>query len=135
MKVFYLATFLCICSFVSVAQSTDTKIVPKDTIYGLPEKESEFPGGEAGWIRFLNAHLEYPQKAVRKNVQGMVIVQFIVNTDGTVSEIEAISGPVLLRDAAVQVLKQSPKWKPGMQLGKKVRTYKKQPITFKLVRG
>ena len=96
------------------------------------EVESEFPGGLTGWIKFLNEHLKYPKKAIRKNVQGTVVVQFIVGKDGSVSEIEAISGPELLRDAAVNVLKESPNWKPAVQNGKKVKSYKRQPIVFRL---
>jgi TonB family protein len=96
------------------------------------EIESEFPGGAAGWAKFLRANLTYPDKAVRKKIQGTVIVQFIVEKDGSISDIEAIDGPELLRDAAVKVLKNSPNWKPAVQYGRKVKSYKKQPITFRL---
>lgn len=96
------------------------------------EIESEFPGGAAAWKRFLSANLVYPPKAVRKKIEGDVIVQFIVDKEGNISDIEAISGPELLRDAAVKVFQNSPRWKPAFQNGRKVKSYKKQPIKFRL---
>ena len=96
------------------------------------EYESSFPGGEAGWRRFLQTTLVYPVKAERKKIEGTVVTRFIVEKDGRLSNIEAMSGPELLKDAAIKVLQQSPSWKPAFQHGKKVRSYKIQPITFRL---
>ena len=62
----------------------------------------------------------------------MVVLQFIVNKDGSLSDVEAISGPPELRKAAVDAIKKSPRWIPGEQSGKVVRSYKKQPIVFRL---
>lgn len=131
---------ICILLFIAYT-SNSQPIVIKDTSQIVTihtdsakmEFESEFPGGEAGWIRFLNANLVYPEKAVRKKIEGDVIVQFIVNKDGSVSNIEAISGPELLREAAVKIFENSPRWKPAVQNGRKVKSYKKQPIKFRLV--
>jgi len=94
--------------------------------------ESDFPGGAAGWRRFLQNNLVYPKKAERKKIEGTVVVQFIVDKDGTISNISAISGPELLQEAATDVIKKSPNWTPATQNGRKVKSYKKQPITFKL---
>jgi protein TonB len=96
------------------------------------EKESEFPGGRDAWGKYLSENLRYPQKAQRKKIQGLVVVQFIVNKDGSLSDIEAISGPLELRNAAVDVIKKSPRWIPAEQSGKIVKSYKKQPIGFRL---
>lgn len=103
-----------------------------DSIYAKVEVESGFPGGEAGWIRFLNTHLVYPPKAVRKNIQGTVVLRFIVGKDGVLSDIEATSGPDLLKEAALNVIKESPRWIPAVQNGKKVKSYKIQPVTFRI---
>ncbi len=97
------------------------------------EFESEFPGGTKGWNNFLTNTLVYPPKAVRKKIQGQVIARFIVEKDGSLSNIEIISGPKELWDAVLDVLKQSPNWKPAIQNGKKVKSYKNQPFNFKLV--
>ena len=59
-------------------------------------------------------------------------MQFIVDKEDVISDIEAISGPELLREAAVKALSKSPNWVPAIQNGKKVNSYKNQPITFRL---
>ena len=86
----------------------------------------------AAWSRFLNKYLRYPQEAQDQGVQGMVVVQFIVDREGNVSDVEAVSGPMELRAEAVRVIKKSGKWTPAIQNGNKVRSYKKQPIVFRL---
>ena len=101
-------------------------------VFAKVEIESEFPGGIESWRNFLIDNLKYPGKARRKNIQGTVVVQFIVNKDGSLTDYEAISGPPELRNAAVNVIKKSPKWIPAQQSGKKVKSYKKQPIAFRL---
>jgi protein TonB len=103
-----------------------------DSTYAKVEVESAFPGGQSGWIRFLNTHLVYPPKAVRKKIQGTVVLQFIVGKDGLITDIEAESGPDLLKEAAINVIKESPRWVPAVQNGRKVKSYKKQPITFQI---
>ncbi len=57
------------------------------------EIESEYPGGLAAWQRFLKKNLNYPQIAIDNEVQGAVVVQFIVDREGNVSEVQAVSGP------------------------------------------
>jgi len=96
------------------------------------EIESEYPGGIMAWQRFLNRNLRYPQEAVDQDIQGYVVVQFIVDKEGNVSDVEAVSGPEMLRPEAVRVIKKSGKWTPAIQNGHKVRSYKKQPIGFKI---
>jgi protein TonB len=104
-------------------------------VYAKVEVESTYPGGTQGWINFLRAHLTYPKKAERKKIEGTVVVQFIVDKDGTVSDIEAISGPEELKEVSTQVIKESGKWIPARQNGRTVKSYKKQPITFRLTDG
>jgi len=94
--------------------------------------ESEYPGGIPAWQRFLNKYLRYPQEAQDQGVQGTVLVQFIVDREGNVSDVEAVSGPTELRAEAVRVIKKSGKWTPAVQNGRHVKSYKKQPIGFKL---
>ena len=97
------------------------------------EIESRYPGGMTAWSAYLNRNLTFPQEAVDAEVQGTVTIQFIVDTDGNVSDVTAISGPQELRAAAIAVIKKSGKWEPAIQNGRKVKSYKKQPITFKFV--
>ena len=103
-----------------------------DKTFTKVEIESEYPGGAAAWQRYLNKNLHYPQEAIDNEIQGTVVVQFIVDKEGNVSDVEAISGPNELRDEAVRVIKKSGKWTPAVQNGRQVKSYKKQPIVFKL---
>lgn len=103
-----------------------------DKTFTKVEIESEYPGGAAAWMRYLNRNLRYPQEAIDNEVQGVVVVQFIVDKEGMVSNVEAISGPKELRDEAARVIKKSGKWTPAVQNGRQVKSYKKQPIVFRL---
>ncbi|OQP51099.1 energy transducer TonB [Niastella yeongjuensis] len=96
------------------------------------EIESEYPGGVAAWQRFLKKNLNYPQIAIDNEVQGAVVVQFIVDKEGNVSDVQAVSGPEELRAEAVRVIRKSGKWTPAIQNGHRVKSYKKQPIGFQL---
>ncbi|WP_276480134.1 energy transducer TonB [Paraflavitalea pollutisoli] len=103
-----------------------------DKTFTKVEIESEYPGGSGAWQRYLNKTLRYPQDAIDNEVQGTVVIQFIVDKEGTVSDVEAISGPEELRAEAVRVIKKSGKWTPAVQNGRQVKSYKKQPIVFRL---
>jgi protein TonB len=103
-----------------------------DKTFTKVEIESEYPGGAAAWQRYLIKTLRYPQEAQDNEIQGTVVVQFIVDKAGMVSDVEAISGPKELRDEAVRVIKKSGQWTPAVQNGRQVKSYKKQPIQFRL---
>ena len=96
------------------------------------EVDAEYPGDAKGWQSYLFKNLTYPKAAEKKEVQGEVIVEFVVNTDGSISKVHAISGPKELRAESVRVIKESGYWVPAMNKGAKVASYKKQPINFKL---
>jgi protein TonB len=105
-----------------------------DKVFIKVEQESQFPGGPAAWLRFLNKTLRYPDDAVNNEITGRVVVRFIVDKDGNVSDVEAVSGPEQggLREEAVRVIKKSGKWTPAMQNGRQVKSYKQQPVTFEM---
>ena len=98
------------------------------------EIESQYPGGLPAWSRFLNKNLRYPDEAQQTDVSGTVLVQFIVDKDGNVSDVEAVSGPTTggLREEAVRVIKKSGKWIPALQNGRSVKSYKRQPVVFQI---
>jgi periplasmic protein TonB len=103
-----------------------------DKTFTKVEIESDYPGGQAAWQRYLLKTLRYPQEAQDNEIQGTVVVQFIVDKAGAVSSVEAIAGPPELRDEAVRVIKKSGTWTPAVQNGRQVKSYKKQPIVFRL---
>lgn len=98
------------------------------------ENMPEFPGGTEGFSRFIATELKYPEVCRQIGVTGVVIVEFIVEKDGSLSNINVIV-PVYpeLDNEAIRVIKKSPKWKPGLQLGKPVRVYYQVPIRFRLI--
>ena len=104
----------------------------KGIIFTKVEFEADYPGGQQGWISYLTSHLHYPDAAVKKNIQGTVVMQFIVNTDGKITDVKALSGPEALKAESIRAIKESGVWVPAQQNGKKVRAYKRQPITYKL---
>jgi protein TonB len=96
-------------------------------IIDVVEIESTYPGGVEAWRRFLTKNFRVPDE-----VSGTVIVQFIVDKEGGVSDVKAISGPEELRAEAVRVIKKSGKWTPAIQNGRKVNSYKRQPIVVQM---
>jgi periplasmic protein TonB len=115
------------------AQSEDTATY-SDRTYTKVEVEASYPGGDHAWLTYLNHTLRYPDDAVNNEIKGTVVVQFIVNIDSTISDVQAISGPKKggLREESVRVITLSGKWVPAMENGRLVRSYKKQPLVFKL---
>jgi len=105
-----------------------------DKTFTKVEIESEYPGGPAAWLRYLNKNFHYPEPAMANEIQGVVMVQFIVDKEGNVSDVQAISGPAEggLREEAVRVIRKSGRWIPAIQNGRQVKSYKKQPVVFKL---
>ena len=97
------------------------------------EMESEFPGGIGSWTRYLMKNLVYPQRAQNLNKEGKVVLQFIVDTEGHISDTEIIqSVEFSLDQEALRMIAESPAWIPAFQYGKKVKSYKRQPLIFKL---
>jgi periplasmic protein TonB len=103
-----------------------------DKTFTKVEIESDYPGGTAAWQRYLQKNLQYPEEAQNNEIQGQVVVKFIVDKEGKVSEVEAISGPNELREEAMRVIRKSGSWTPAVQNGRKVKSYKSQPINFRL---
>jgi TonB family protein len=105
----------------------------KGKVYMAVKQLPQFPGGKDAFSQFLSKNVKYPQQARENNVQGRVVASFIVEKDGSLSDIKILrsvgSG---LDEEAVRVLKASPNWKPGMEKGKAVRTQFSVPINFAL---
>lgn len=105
----------------------------KEDVFMVAEQMPEFPGGMKEMLKFLQENVKYPENAMKNNVQGRVIVQFVVEKDGTPTEFKVLRSVDPDLDAeALRVMKAMPKWKPGMQKGQVVRVKFTVPVSFKL---
>ncbi len=102
-------------------------------IFQVVEEMPEFPGGMGECLKFLGKNIKYPTISQENGVQGRVIIQFVVNKDGSIVDPAVVRGvdPYLDKEA-LRVVKLMPKWKPGKQRGKAVRVKYTVPVTFKL---
>ena len=124
-------------------QAVEIKYVPvaveeeepeERTIFEVVEQMPEFPnGGMAGLMQYLSKNIKYPTIAQENGTQGLVIVQFVVNRDGSIVDAKVLRGvdPYLDKEA-IRVISSMPKWKPGMQRGKAVRVKYTVPVMFRL---
>ena len=113
----------------------DSKEAESDEIFFYTEVEQkpEFPDGMAELAEYIQENIKYPAYCMKEGIQGRVIVQFIVNEDGSISEAEVIN-PVnpLLDSEALRLVYTMPNWIPGKQMGKPVRVRFYLPVTFRL---
>jgi protein TonB len=100
------------------------------TIFRKVEIEASYKGGPAAWQRFLLKNFRTPESADAESGDATVVVSFIVDKEGNVSNVEAVSGPGFLRKEAIRVIRLSKQWDPAIQNGRHVASYKNQPITI-----
>lgn len=102
-------------------------------IFLVVEHMPEFPGGQQAMAKYIAKHVEYPRKARRKGIEGKVIVQFIVTKTGEIDQVKVMNKvDPMLAEAAMNVIKEMPRWTPGTQKGQAVNIRFMIPITFKL---
>lgn len=102
-------------------------------VFVVVEKQPEFPGGQDQLMKFLSQNIKYPVKAQEKKMQGRTVVSYVVEKDGSISDVQIVrSSSKLLDEEAIRVVKQMPRWKPGMQDGEKVRVRYTLPVHFRL---
>lgn len=101
--------------------------------FDVVEQMPEFPGGMPELMKFLQENVKYPEEAMKNGIQGRVLIQFIVEKDGSISEAKVIKKVNELLDAeALRVIGEMPKWTPGKQKGQEVRVKFVLPVTFRL---
>jgi protein TonB len=106
-----------------------------DKEFIIVENQPEPVGGMGAFMQYLQKNLKYPEQARRMNVEGKVFVQFVIDKDGSPTDITVLKGIGSGCDEeAVRVIKNMPKWQPGKQRGKPVRVRMSLPITFRLGR-
>lgn len=145
-KIFFIIVMMIFCVAASYAQQNNTNEVPgvdkpfapipesaAPAVHTRVEVMPEFIGGLSALRLFLNTNIRYPAQARRKNIQGKVVVKFIVNENGAVVNPQIIrSVDDTLDEEALRVIKSMPNWKPGLIDGKPVKVYYTLPISFKL---
>lgn len=104
-----------------------------EEVLKIVEELPEYPGGMVEFMKWLTANLKYPDKALKQKIKGKVMISFIVNKDGKVSDIKLVkSVNRLLDEEALRVAKLMPDWKPGIENGKPCRTMIAIPIVFEI---
>lgn len=131
-----------VASTEDTGQKVEVKYVPvkvveeepeEQTIFEVVEQMPDFPGGMGALMQFLSKNIKYPTIAQENGTQGRVIVQFVVNRDGSIVDPRVVKSvdPYLDKEA-LRVIGTMPKWKPGMQRGKPVRVKYTVPVMFRL---
>ena len=139
--------FIAMMAYCTLAysQSNDTDVANKectsDTLktkqdnskkYEVVEQMPSFPGGINALMNYLNKNMKYPRAAENAGIQGRVVAQFIVDKDGSITNVKVVKSVHPLLDAeAVRVVESMPKWIPGMNKGEAISVRYTIPLTFK----
>ena len=125
------ALMMLVLLFSFMTSTAQTK--KNDMVFDVVEVMPQFPGGQIAMLQYIMKNMKYPEQAMKEGIQGRVAVRFIVEKDGSISDVKPIlSVHPLLNKEAVRVVKSMPKWTPGKQNGKPVRVRFNLPIMFKL---
>ena len=113
--------------------TTLSKLAEPEKVFDMVEQMPTFPGGQQELMSYLGKNIKYPTIAQENGTQGRVIIQFVVERDGTITDVRVARGvdPYLDKEA-VRVVQSMPKWIPGKQNGKAVRVKFTVPVMFRL---
>jgi protein TonB len=132
-----LLSCLLLCNHSLFAQQTTAQGQPlrepnqTGEIYTVVEKQPTFPGGQKALQQYIKQNRVYPEVARKAGISGRVFVAFVVNTDGSIQNIELLKGLGMGCDEeAIRLVKRMPNWIPGSQSGKAIRVKYNQPISF-----
>ena len=116
-----------------IAQPEPPKQVEENKVFEVVEQMPQFPGGNAALMEYLRSNTHYPVVAAENGVQGRVSISFVVEKDGSITDVQ-VARPVdpSLDKEAARVVKSMPKWQPGKQNGSFVRVRYIVPVTFRL---
>lgn len=121
-----------VCLMAASAQKTVVS-QSNQNVYDAVEQMPEFPGGMPAMIEYLQTNLKYPKDAIKQQVGGRVMVMFVVETDGSLSNVRVARKVFHSLDTeAVRVVKSMPKWKPGKDKGRLVRVNYTLPVVFSI---
>lgn len=128
---------ILLMSIFAIAGLLSLSAQAKETPVHIVEKMPEFKGGMSALMRYLGDSIRYPKECKENGIEGRSVVNFIVNTDGSISDakITKSSGNKELDNEAVRVVNAMPNWYPATQNGISVRTNFTLPITFRAIKG
>lgn len=125
------ALMMLVLLFSFMTSTAQTK--KNNMVFDVVEVMPQFPGGQIAMMKYIMENMKYPEQAMKEGIQGRVTVRFIVEKDGSISNVRPIlSVHPLLNKEAVRVVESMPKWTPGKQNGKPVRVRFNLPVMFKL---
>lgn len=125
------ATFLLFACAPTVSLAQE-EVQEDNTVYTAVDEAPVFEGGTIGISQFIGTNLKTPKKAIQDNVTGVVVAQFIIEKDGSMSDINITSSLTPECDQIViDMLRKMPKWTPGRKEGKEVRVLYTMPVSFK----
>ena len=129
MKRLFLTWAMSLIMTATFAQVVSVEAKPVD----VPQKMAEYPGGISALMNFLQRTLKYPKDCEAAGIEGRVVMRFVINEDGSISDMEPVNSPdERLTAEAKRVISLMPKWTPAMDKGKKVKMRYSLPITFRL---
>lgn len=133
MKKLILMSFMAVCCLMTANAQKTVVSQTNQKVYDKVEQMPEYPGGMPAMIEFLQTNIKYPEDAVKQKVEGRVMVQFVVETDGSISDVHVAKQVFPSLDAeAIRVVQVMPKWMPGREKGKVVRVKYNLPIVFRM---
>ena len=131
-KLILISMMAAVCLMTASAQKTVVS-QSNQSIFDSVEQMPEFPGGMSALIDFLSSNIKYPEDAIKQNIGGRVIVMFVVETDGSITNVRVARTVFPSLDSeAIRVVKSMPKWKPGKEKGRVVRVNYTLPVIFSI---
>lgn len=133
MKKLIMMSLMAIFGLTAVSAQKTVVAQKNQQVFDVVEQMPEYPGGIQALFEYLQQNVKYPEDAEKQKIEGRVIATFVVETDGSINNVEVAKPAFPSLDAeAVRVLSAMPKWNPGMQSGKVVRVKYTVPINFSL---
>ena len=133
MKKLIILSLMALFGLTTVSAQKTVVAQKNQKVFDVVEQMPEYPGGIQALFEYLSQNVKYPSDAENQKVEGRVIATFIVETDGTINNVEVVKPVFPSLDAeAIRVLSGMPKWTPGKQSGKEVRVKYTVPINFHL---
>lgn len=133
MKKLIIMSLMALFGLTTVSAQKTVVAQKNQKVFDVVEQMPEYPGGIQALFEYLSQNVKYPADAEKQKVEGRVIATFVVETDGTINNVEVVKPVFPSLDAeAIRVLQGMPKWTPGKQSGKEVRVKYTVPINFHL---